>query len=84
MMSHTYSIRGAGWLVIVEGEGGGGRMARGGSADRAPDWESKLNAYRSQCKVKGGWAVLYERSECAFTYQPPLTFHWLLYAFNCQ
>jgi len=56
-------------------------MARGGSADRAPDWESKLNAYRSQCKVKGGWAVLYERSERAFTYQPPLTFHWLLYAF---
>ena len=49
------SLRGK-WEV-----GGGGRMARGGSADRIPDCASKLNAYRSQCKVKGGCPVRAQR-----------------------
>ena len=68
---------GEGWRC---GRGGLGGLV--GAADRVPDSASKLNAYRSQCKVK--WGCLYERSECAFAHQPPLTFHWLLYAFNCQ
>ena len=39
----------------------------------------RLNAYRSRCKVKGGCPVRAQRVCSA--YQPPLAFHWLLYAF---
>ena len=41
--------------------GGVGRGGIGGAADRVPEWASKLNAYRSQCKVKGGCPVRAQR-----------------------
>ena len=50
------------WAGVGNAAGGGGLLVEpgggGGASDRVPDWASKLNAYRSQCKVKGG-SVLY-------------------------
>ena len=40
---------------------GVGRGGIVGAADRVPEWASKLNAYRSRCKVKGGCSVRAQR-----------------------
>ena len=49
------------WLWVLVRWGGVGRGGIGGATDGVPEWASKLNAYRSQCKVKGGCPVRAQR-----------------------